>query len=185
MSVDDGRPSVYLAGPDVFRADSIAHGEHLKALCARQGLCGLYPMDNQVSGAIAIRAANMTMIRRSGAIIANLVAFRGAGADDGTAYELGAAAALGLPVFGYSPDHRSLLKRTAEWLRAQGTEPTQGRDGQWRDADGMAIEDFGLTHNLMLSCGLAGFYTRVEDAIAAAARHFRVAATPMPSPGTP
>ena len=35
---------LYLAGPDVFRADAVAHGEALKALCARYGFEGLYPL---------------------------------------------------------------------------------------------------------------------------------------------
>ena len=38
---------IYLAGFDVFRADSLAHGERLKALCREYGYEGLYPLDNQ------------------------------------------------------------------------------------------------------------------------------------------
>ncbi|MCT0975824.1 nucleoside 2-deoxyribosyltransferase, partial [Pseudomonas aeruginosa] len=44
---------LYLAGPDVFRADAVAHGEALKALCARYGFEGLYPLDNALPKQLA------------------------------------------------------------------------------------------------------------------------------------
>ncbi|MFP9006204.1 nucleoside 2-deoxyribosyltransferase, partial [Pseudomonas aeruginosa] len=37
---------LYLAGPDVFRADAVAHGEALKPLCPRTGFEGPKPLAN-------------------------------------------------------------------------------------------------------------------------------------------
>ncbi len=39
---------IYLAGPDVFRADSIEYGELLKRVCAKHGVEGCFPRDNKV-----------------------------------------------------------------------------------------------------------------------------------------
>ena len=127
---------LYLAGPDVFHPQAALLGERKKALCAAYGLTGLYPLDggtpDMTSG--AIYAACLRMMRD---------------ADAGTVFELGFMAALGKPVFAYSNDARDLIDRlhAAPGLSACG-------DG-WRDADGMAAEDFGLADNLMLEEALA------------------------------
>jgi nucleoside 2-deoxyribosyltransferase len=36
---------LYLAGPDIFMPDAKAIGDRKKALCARHGFEGLYPLD--------------------------------------------------------------------------------------------------------------------------------------------
>ena len=91
---------LYLAGPDVFRADAVAHGEALKALCARYGFEGLYPLDNALPKQLAepreqaawIYRANIGLIERADAVLANLNFFRGAEPDSGTAFEAVACA---------------------------------------------------------------------------------------------
>ncbi|HCP77100.1 MAG TPA: nucleoside 2-deoxyribosyltransferase, partial [Pusillimonas sp.] len=40
---------VYLAGPDVFRVDSIEWGRYLKQCCRELGLQGLYPLANDIA----------------------------------------------------------------------------------------------------------------------------------------
>lgn len=147
------KPKVYLAGPDVFLPDPGAAAASMKAVCASVGLEGVFPLDAElrrqpdeppaVFGA-RIRAANLNLIRTAHGVIANVSPFRGPCADDGTAYEMGFAAALGLPVFAWSADVRSLLERTKSRLILTGS------DGEWRDGDGMLVEEFGLPVNLML-----------------------------------
>ena len=144
---------LYLAGPDVFRADAVAHGEALKALCARYGFEGLYPLDNALPKQLAepreqaawIYRANIGLIERADAVLANLNFFRGAEPDSGTAFEVGYATALGKPVYGYVDDAGSYAERirrhTPELI---GEDPT-------RDRDGMTLEEFGLPLNLMLA----------------------------------
>ncbi|KAF4620154.1 hypothetical protein G7Y89_g14670 [Cudoniella acicularis] len=97
------QPKIYLAGPDVFLPNAVAHGAHLKTLCAAQNAHGLFPLDktltshppNSYSLAHAIREANMNLIKESDAVLANMTPFRGPSMDVGTAYEMGAASALG------------------------------------------------------------------------------------------
>ena len=144
---------LYLAGPDVFRADAVAHGEALKALCARYGFEGLYPLDNALPKQLAepreqaawIYRANIGLIERADAVLANLNFFRGAEPDSGTAFEVGYALALGKPVYAYLSDAGAYAERLArlapEWL---GEHPGEDRDG-WQ------LEGFGLPLNLMLA----------------------------------
>lgn len=134
---------LYLAGFDVFRPDAVAQGERLKALCAGFGHEGLFPLDNHLpaglTGPAAARwicAANLALIHRADALLANLNDFRGHEPDSGTAFEVGYAAALGKPVWAYLDDDRPLI----------------GQIGAAVDGQGFAVEDFGLPRNLMLAC---------------------------------
>lgn len=82
------------------------------------------------------------MIASCDILIANLSPFRGPEPDSGTVWEVGYAQGLGKKVFAYSSDVRTLKERTQAMLQlgASGT-----------DQEGMVIEDFGLTHNLMFA----------------------------------
>lgn len=140
---------LYLAGPDVFLPDAFEQGERLKALCAEFGVQGLYPLDHSVPEGIVepveqarwIYQANLELIRQADVVLANLNPFRGAEPDSGTAFELGYAAALGKPLFGYIDEGGSCTERLpCEW---KGDQPG-------RDRDGNQIEGFGLPLNLML-----------------------------------
>jgi nucleoside deoxyribosyltransferase len=93
--------------------DALAWGEHLKALCARHGFEGLYPLDKAAPRAVRpdtaqwIYEANVALIRRADIVMANLD-FRGPGEpDSGTAFEVGFAVALQKPVWGYAADARA------------------------------------------------------------------------------
>ncbi|WP_419728705.1 nucleoside 2-deoxyribosyltransferase [Lichenicola sp.] len=166
---------IYLAGPDVFLPDPAQHGRTLKAICARLGVEGLYPMDNEITPeagqdtASLIRAANMAMIRACDAIVANMTPFRGVSADVGTAYEMGVGAALGKIVVGYSSDVRSYMQR----VEASGAVTRDIDDTCWA-ADGFSVECFGvpLADNLMLSCGVDAMCVSVEQAVEEARRLF-------------
>ena len=152
------RPRVYLAGPDVFLPDPHRRGAALRAICAGQGLEGVFPLDPlpdepadwaALPLARAIARRNEAHIRRCHAVIANLTPFRGPGADGGTAYEVGFARALCLPVFGWS----NVAAQYA--ARCQALPGTQPCDGTLRDAEDMEVEAFGLGDNLMISWGVA------------------------------
>jgi len=140
---------IYLAGPDVFYPDAKERGEALKALCARYGFEGLFPLDNVIVAtepaamARAIRDANLTLIRSADALIANLEPFRGFEPDSGTVFEVGFAAALGKRIVGYAPDLRPMRMRYRDHagLDAAAT----------HDAQGLLIEEFGWSHNLMFA----------------------------------
>ncbi|SDI28068.1 Nucleoside 2-deoxyribosyltransferase [Pseudomonas flavescens] len=156
---------IYLAGFDVFRGDAVEHGAYLKRLCHEQGMQGLYPFDNEVTAGLSPgeRAAlicrlNMAMIREADAVLANLNLFRGHEPDSGTAFEIGAAVALGKPVWVYFQACGAMR----DWLDG---------DVDGRDAQGFLIEDFGLPRNLMLACSWAGCSASVEEAVPALRRY--------------
>jgi nucleoside 2-deoxyribosyltransferase len=147
---------VYLAGPDVFLADADAWLARKKAICARQGLAAVTPLDPLPGEATAwsalpewrrIALRNEAHIRGSDAMIANLTPFRGPSADPGTVYEVGFMRALGRPVFGYATTAAPFTERTLDHLGLS-------RDGIVRDGEGMAIEAFGLFDNLMIEGGI-------------------------------
>ena len=147
---------VYLAGPDVFLPDPRARGAALKAICARHGLTGVFPMDGldaepDAWAALAepyrIALRNEAHIRGADALIANLTPFRGPSADVGTVFELGFMRALGRPVFGWSTGHADFSARTRAFL---GAAATVAEDGTWRDQEGLALESFGCLDNLMI-----------------------------------
>jgi len=140
---------IYLAGPDVFLPDAVEIGRRKAELCGRHGLAGLYPLDNAVDVAardasLRIFRGNENMMIEADAIIANLTPFRGPGADAGTVYELGYMAGRGKLCLGYSNDPSSYATRVREFTEVIA------RDGRLTDAQGLTVEDFGLTDNLMM-----------------------------------
>ena len=146
--------TLYLAGPDVFRPDAAAHAERLKALCAAHGFEGLFPLDAQVGAqadaapadkAAWIYRADIGLLDRADAVLANLDFFRGAEPDSGTCFELGYAIAKGKPVYGYVPDAGSWAER----IRARF--PALAGSAAAVDAQGWELEEFGLPLNLMLA----------------------------------
>ena len=151
LSEEDRR--VYLAGPDVFLPNALAFAEAKRELDANYKFIGVSPFDNEIKpnllpkheAALHISAANEDLIRTCGLMIANMTPFRGPSADVGTAYEMGFARAIGLPVFAYTNVAGNLLDRTRKWFQLK-----QRAIGEFEDAFGMAIEDFDCVDNLML-----------------------------------
>jgi nucleoside 2-deoxyribosyltransferase len=140
---------IYLAGPDVFLPDAIEIGRRKVEICARHGLVGLYPLDNAVdlatqAASLAIFENNEAMMEAADAIIANLTPFRGAGADPGTVYELGYMAGRRKLCLGYSNDPATYAERMRQLTSVK---PVGGR---LVDTDGLTVEDFGLSDNLMM-----------------------------------
>jgi nucleoside 2-deoxyribosyltransferase len=146
------RLRIYLAGPDVFLPEAAALAAAKRKLCADYRFVGVAPTDNDTDlsalskhdAAMRISADNEDLIRSCKLLIANLTPFRGPSADVGTAYEMGFARALGLPVFAYSNVAGSLLERT------RGAQVRERVGGGFEDADRMLIEDFDCADNLML-----------------------------------
>jgi nucleoside 2-deoxyribosyltransferase len=171
-------PRIYLAGFEVFRADSVAHGTSLKSLCRRYGCQGLYPLDNVTPAELGgrdlaewIYRANIELIRQADLVMANLNVFRGHEPDSGTAFEVGYAVALGKPVWAYTGQHETLVERIAV-----ATDPDDPQRAV--DQDGYTVEDFGLNLNLMLACSAT---IVVGDAEACLARIQAHHAAPGPS----
>jgi nucleoside 2-deoxyribosyltransferase len=140
---------IYLAGPDVFLPDAVAIGQRKVEFCARHGLMGLYPLDNEIepdaeNPSLQIFRGNQAMMNAATAVIANLTPFRGPGADAGTVFELGYMAGRGKLCLGYSNDPSCYADRVREFTQITS------RDGDLIDAQGLTIENFALGDNLMM-----------------------------------
>ena len=125
---------VYLAGFDVFAPDAVQRGARMKLACAEQGFLGLYPLDNEGGTAEEIFRGNCALIDQADLVLANANPFRGDEPDSGTSFEIGYAFAKGKKIYLYLDDARPLRERLGE-----------------TDAQGFAVEDFGLPLNLMLT----------------------------------
>lgn len=95
---------IYLAGPDVFRKDANAYFKYLKSLALKYSIEALSPFDSELntSSAKEIFEVNVKIIGQVDAIFANIIPFRGANVDDGTAFEIGYGFANGQQIYGYS-----------------------------------------------------------------------------------
>lgn len=149
---------IYLAGPEVFLPDAIEVGGRKKALCARYGFAGLYPLDNDVaqdkSGTrpdLLIYRSCIAHMRAADLAIFNLTPYRGASADAGTIFELGFFAGLGRPAFAYTNETEDLLDR----VKRHNAATYDDEKDQWCDGLGHSIEDFGNADNLMIDMALA------------------------------
>ncbi len=161
------QPKVYLAGPGVFRPDPLAFGRMLKEKCAKAGLAGCFPMDNEIAGnllhekARSIYGANVKLIDSAHAMIADISPFRGPNMDPGTAWEIGYAVAKKLPVFAWTTDFTNLCERT---LRMEGR-----TSGDALDQHGWSIENFEHIENLMIAISVTAIYKDDDAAISACA----------------
>ncbi len=158
MPDGQGRPYVYLAGPDVFYPGALLRSARMKEALAARGMAGLFPLDDELNPgdypgaaelALAIAEACEAQMSKADLGIFNIQPWRGPEADDGTAYELGFMAALGKPVVLHTNDPRPFAER----IVADVYQGEVYQDGPYRRGkrDGMMVEDFGgLADNLML-----------------------------------
>lgn len=140
---------LYLAGPDVFAPDADLRFAAMREACRAAGFEPLTPVDNappeNLQGralAAVIKQANVDLIRRCDAVVANVSPFRGPNMDPGTAWEIGFAEALGKPVVLWTEAKALLADRTRAGF--------SGSDGK-TDPQGWMVEDFGLAENLMIA----------------------------------
>ena len=148
--MNTARPRIYLAGPDLFRPDAAIHFAKLAEACAARGLEALIPFEEEEAGeeltAHGVYERNMWMLRSAHGVAANLRSFRGCESDSGTAFEVGVAVALGLPVVAYGVPSGAYVKRVGGYMRLH-----RDAAGVLRDPDHLRVEDYDLPLNLMLS----------------------------------
>ena len=161
---------VYLAGPDVFRPDAIAHGKKLVDLVAHWDMKGLYPLDNELEltgnkaeDSRIIALANMKMIQECDAVLANLEPFRGPSADPGTVWECAYAKGLGKVVWGYNIP----AVQTSVGIGGPEYEVIQYKDKVLGKLphDGLQVEDFGTWDNIMIVYGIDGYSIEIREAL--------------------
>jgi nucleoside 2-deoxyribosyltransferase len=164
-------PTVYLAGPTVFEPDPAAIFATMKAICARHGLEGVSPLDNQLTleghttgRALVERivAADIALMHRLDAGLFCLDGFRrGPEMDPGTAFEIGYMHALGKPLAGWTRDADDYPTRVRCFFArtfALDLVPDDGpgvRSGTLRDPDGVLVHSEGCSQNAMCEVGIA------------------------------
>jgi nucleoside 2-deoxyribosyltransferase len=133
----------YLAGPDVFLPNAVAHAATKVEICRRLGLRGLPPLNEDTETVAtelevwqAIYEKDVAMMEKSDIIIANLTPFAGASADAGTLIEVGWFLGKGKPIFAYSNTAESFESRMWKQLGANHAD--------------LGIEGFHLPDNLMI-----------------------------------
>lgn len=140
--------TAYLAGPDVFLPGAPAHAARKVAICARFGIEGRPPLNEE-----AVRLPGMTdedfahsifrkdvrMMSGCDVVIANLTPFRGPSADAGTLVELGWFLGQGKKIFAYSNSARSYAER-CKVQAAAIADPMEG----------LMVEGLGMPDNLMI-----------------------------------
>ena len=147
---------IYLAGPDVFRENAVEHLEGLKKMASRYGFIGLAPLDNIIDvsdkdkftpvHSRLIFNANVELIKQCDVIIANITPFRGACIDDGTAWEIGYAFALGKKVYGYTVYNNDLLANVTQEMWDMEDHNFEGGT----NSEYTIVENFGHPVNLMI-----------------------------------
>ncbi|MCB8875241.1 nucleoside 2-deoxyribosyltransferase [Acidisoma silvae] len=140
--------TAYLAGPDVFLPNAVAHAARKVDICAAYGIRGLPPLNEDIAAlaamtdaaaGIAIFAKDLEMMAAADIIIANLTPFRGTSADSGTLIEVGWFLGRGRPIFGYSNSAVSFQERSRAFLK-HNADPLPD----------VTVEGFGLPDNLMI-----------------------------------
>jgi nucleoside 2-deoxyribosyltransferase len=169
---------VYLAGPDVFHSDAKERMYEMKADLKKVGLKGLSPLDNEIKTgymdspavvSIAIYQGNINQLDEADIVIANIEPFRGPNMDPGTAFEIGYAVAKGLAVYAYTPHAKvPMVERVDCGMAEQSFEEYGQVTEEYRDENGMTVENFGGTENLMIMNGCRGVYQTFEAAVLAA-----------------
>ena len=166
------RPKVYLAGPMVFYPDAEATFRAMKRICARHGLAGVAPTDNQAAlrgikpGKTLMRAivkADLALMDRLDGGLFCLDGFRRApDMDPGTAFEIGYMAARGKPGCGWTADGRSYPLKVAAYFRRNfgatlhTADPNRrgGTSGAARDPDDILVHSQGCVQNGMVHVGI-------------------------------
>ncbi len=173
--------TVYLAGPTVFLPEPGPVFAAMKAICARHGLQGVSPLDNQMglqgvapgpALARAVVQADIALMRQVDAGVFCLDGFRrGPEMDPGTAFEIGYMHALGKPLAGWTRETEDYPERVRRYfaevfgqaLVAQDTSPDRGSDdpagegarsGLLRDPDGVLVHSEGCWQNAMTQMGI-------------------------------
>jgi nucleoside 2-deoxyribosyltransferase len=144
-------PSVYIAGPDIFLPSARAFYAGAAEFCRVLELTALTPYAPHLLTADEIFQHNLEMLRKCDGVVANCEPFRGAGADDGTAFEKGFAHALGKPIVSYLSNDREVYDKTTVYMSDE--EAPNDPDPAYVFSDGMTAECWGYPLNLMLQKG--------------------------------
>lgn len=149
---NEGKPIVYLAGPQRFESNAQEQYVAMKALCAQHGLYAIAPTDpvpgipepdtdDIYTNAYLTFLRQQQHVRDCDIILADLNDFHGWEPDSETSFECGMAFQLGKKLFGFMESTRKMIDRV----------PNFGPSRDYRDACGCNAENFDFPINLMFS----------------------------------
>lgn len=192
------QPSVYLAGPDIFRKDAEAFAQWQKEICLKHGVTPLHPMDNTLDIDFSDKSfetrkkvyeADMRQMLEADIICANMNPFRGSEPDSGTCFEAGffagfneALKAVGLaipqkPLYGYINKPSCYTERATKW-NAENIEDTEA-GSDWN------ISGVEMNVNLMMQVPMeeTGYFSTegFEACIMQIAEDFKAAKFKIPA----
>jgi nucleoside 2-deoxyribosyltransferase len=171
---------IYIAGPDLFYSDWPQRASRAKTLCADYGLIAVLPVPDQVltgpgvtessdaEAASRVFQSCRGAVRKADGVIANLTPFRGSEPDSGTVTECAMAYVWGKPVIGYFNGPALPVPDDAD------------DDGRVLAQDGSWLEQFGLTHNVMLHGVCLEIAPSLEQAVVLMASALQAAARITP-----
>jgi nucleoside 2-deoxyribosyltransferase len=150
---------VYLAGPEVFLLNAREQLDRKIALTKAAGLVPVSPGDfvippqpSKRQFGHAVSEIDEKMMDSADAIIANLTPYHGVSADVGTCYELGYMCAQGKLAYAYTNVAADMLSRTVAHYGGDVITDANGRLRGQRD--GLSVEDFDMSDNLMMQGGV-------------------------------
>jgi nucleoside 2-deoxyribosyltransferase len=154
--------------------------ETKKAICARYGLEGVVATDflagvqfaGKPADAAALFRERLKVVQGCDALVADLSPFRGPGMDAATAFEMGAMAALGKPVTGYTLDPAPYAERMARY-HAEIDETLMRVGPRLVNPAGAVIEDFNLPEAVLIAGAALSGGTPIAPDFEAALRWVR------------
>lgn len=159
---ESNKLKIYMAGFEVFRPDAVELGLEMKRLCAEYGFEGIFPLDKDIKPqstlfdtANAIFEGNVRLVQKADIIVANLNPFRGQEPDSGTVFECGLGYALNKKLYGHIIDGRTMSEKLQSGMNSE--------TGLYKD--GMSVENFGLSNNLMLAVPMTIVQGELADAL--------------------
>ena len=159
---------IYLAGPMVFYPDPLSVFDEMKTICAKYGLEGVAPIDNQMGleGLIPGRALNLKIVQADFDLMETLDGGifcldpwrRSPEMDNGTALEAGYMKALKKPMAGWTADSRPYPEKVSDYftnvfgkpLTSTGANSTGATSGDLRDPDGMLVHSYEMVQHGMV-----------------------------------
>ena len=160
----DGRPVLYIAGPQRYESGAEAFYAQLKALAEGKGFVAITPMDDMpehLPGEDAYTAAyrqflvNCQHVVDCDIILADLNDFHGWEPESDTSFECGFAFQLGKKLYAHVDDTTRMRDRV----------PSKGESFDWRDACGCNVENFDYPLNLMFSSSMEILRAKAGEAI--------------------
>ena len=160
----DGRPVLYIAGPQRYEARAEEYFASVKAFAESKGFYALTPMDDMpeaVEGEDDYTSAyrqflvNCQHVVDCDIILADLNDFQGWEPESDTSFECGMAFQLGKKLYAHVDNAVRMRERV----------PSRGEAYDWRDACGCNVENFDYPLNLMFSSSMEILQAKSIEAI--------------------